>query len=183
MTDRRRSLAAGCGVLVVCSLVSATAYADVVWPALFLEERFWRWWIIGGGLLVEWPAVRWLTRRTWLQSAGLDVLMNLASALLGILLVPLAGVLWELIRGLILYQLLNLGSFHITGWIGTVLFATAANAGIEGVVLRAFGTPMSWRRFAVLCLANLVSVGLAVLSLALAPPRDWTSGSILSGLP
>ncbi len=57
-------------------------FADVVWPALFLEQRLFSWWAIGLGLVVEFFFVRWLTTLSLRMCVVADLSMNAASALL-----------------------------------------------------------------------------------------------------
>src|SRR3954451_22715025 len=72
-----------------------TLLADVVWPALLLEGRLLAWWVIAIGLLIEWPFVRFLTDFPWRKSFIVDAAMNAASTVLGIILLPVAGIAWE----------------------------------------------------------------------------------------
>jgi len=46
-------------VFVLCFL-PVVAYANVVWPALYLETRLFSWWAIGIGFLIEFFFIKWL---------------------------------------------------------------------------------------------------------------------------
>lgn len=147
-------------------------FADVVWPALFLEQRLFSWWAIGLGLLAEFFFVRWLTTLTVRQGIVADLSMNAASALLGIILIPLAGIAWELFPGSILYKIFDIGTFNPGTWTATFLFAVLINAALESLVLRlAFKQKTGKRVFWWLCVANSLSVGLAFGSLFVRPPQ------------
>lgn len=147
-------------------------FADVVWPALFLEQRLFSWWAIGLGLLAEFFFVRWLTTLTVRQGIVADLSMNAASALLGIILIPLAGIAWELFPGSILYKIFDIGTFNPGTWTATFLFAVLINAALESLVLRlAFKQKTDKRVFWWLCVANSLSVGLAFGSLFVRPPQ------------
>jgi hypothetical protein len=78
--------------------------AKLVWPALYLEGRLFTWWAIGTGLAVEYRVVRQLTGLPPRKTLLADVTMNDASALAGLVLLPLAGVVWELFPGSLLYR-------------------------------------------------------------------------------
>jgi hypothetical protein len=150
-----------------------TVVADMVWPALFLEQRLFSWWAIGLGLLVELFFVRWLTGLSWRMSAIADITMNAASSLLGVLLIPLAGIIWEFLPGLILYHGFNIGTFNPFTWTGTLVFSAFINSGIETAVLRyVFKQKQVKHLFWWLALANALSVGLAFASLFRYPPRS-----------
>ena len=66
--------------------------ADLVWPALALEQRMLSVVPIVVGLIVEWLAL-WLGGfgLKWKKAALVDVVMNAASALIGIFLIPALG--------------------------------------------------------------------------------------------
>jgi hypothetical protein len=146
--------------------------ADLVWPALFLAGRLMAWWAIALGLLVELFFVRWLTGFSWAKSIVADITMNAASALLGVFLIPLAGVAWEFFPGSILYKVFNIGTFNPGTWIATFLFAVFINSALETTVLRYGFKQRPFKRFFWwLALANAISVGIAFGSLFKYPPR------------
>ncbi len=70
-------------------------FADFVWAALFLEGRLLAIPIILAGLVIEYFFVQRLTGFSVKRSILADVTMNAASLLLGIALIPLAGLAWE----------------------------------------------------------------------------------------
>jgi hypothetical protein len=150
-----------------------TVVADMVWPALFLEQRLFSWWAIGFGLLVELFFVRWLTGLSWRMSAVADVAMNAASSLLGFFLIPIAGIAWEFFPGIVIYKVFNIGTFNPGTWVVTFLLAVLINSALETTVLRyAFRQKPVKRLFWWLALANALSVGLAFASLFRYPPRS-----------
>src|SRR4029078_4473643 len=104
-----------------------TLIADVVWPALFLEMRLLAWWAIAAGLIVELFFVRWLTAFGWGKSIVADIAMNAASSLLGVVLIPLAGVAWEFFPGVLIYKFLKIGTFNPGTWAATFLMAVFIN--------------------------------------------------------
>jgi hypothetical protein len=136
--------------------------ADVVWPALFLEERLLSLWVILSGLIVEYFFVRRITQLGVKKSIIADVAMNAASTLLGIVLIPVAGLAWEVFPGIILFKWFNLGTFNPFTWIATFCFAVLINAALETFVLaKIFKQKMGKRGFLWLCLANAITVGIA----------------------
>ena len=96
--------------------------------------------------------------------------MNIASGLLGIILIPVLGILWELGVGIPL-SLLGMGTFNLITWTATFFIAVGSNALIETYALKyAHKMPFGRSRFLWLCLANGVSVGIALISYHLYPP-------------
>jgi hypothetical protein len=88
------------------------AMADVVWPALFLEIRLLSWWAIASGLLAEYLFVRWLFSLSIKRAVIATVSANAASTVLGILLIPLAGIAWEIFPGSVYMGILKWGTFN-----------------------------------------------------------------------
>jgi hypothetical protein len=77
-------------------LIPSIAYANVVWPALYLETRLFSWWAISVGLLVEYLFIRRVFGLSPKKALLADVIANVVSAVAGIFLIPVAGILWEI---------------------------------------------------------------------------------------
>jgi hypothetical protein len=141
--------------------------ANAIWPALFLEKHLVSQWPILIGLAIEYLFVRKLTMLSPIQALWADVAMNGASALLGIILLPLAGIIWEFFPRLILDFFLHSGTFNPGTWVATFVMAVAINAFVEWFVLQRFfkqqqlGTQAFW----ILCIANAFTVAVAFVSL------------------
>jgi hypothetical protein len=155
------------GLLLTLSLlIPPSAHADMVWPALYLETRLFSWWAIGLGLVVEFFFIWKVFALPARKAVVADLAANAASALLGALLIPLAGIAWEVFPGLAFYHLLNWGTFNPVTWVATFIFACLINAWLESYVLkRFFRLPFTKRTFSWLTLANAISVGIAFGSL------------------
>jgi hypothetical protein len=148
--------------------------ADVVWPALFLEKRLLSIWVISIGLIVEW-LVLWLGGfgLSWKRAVVVDLVMNAASTIVGIVLIPLAGLVWELFPGVLLDKTLSLGTFNPITWTATLVLAVVLTTAIEAVVVRwGFKIALGWRRLWTLAAANLVSVSLAFGTILVHPPHS-----------
>ena len=111
--------------------IPTVAYADVVWPALYLEIRLLSWWAIAVGLVIEFLFVRWLFSLAAKRAAIATFSANLASTIAGILLIPLGGILWEFFPGALYMKALNWGTFNPITWAGTFILASVINALIE----------------------------------------------------
>jgi hypothetical protein len=140
---------------------------------LYLEERLFSWWAIGIGLFVEYFFVRWLFRLTIWRAIVATLAANAASALVGILLVPLAGIAWEFVPGLLFYRYLKWGTFNPVTWGATFVLACLVTTTIEALVYR-FGFKFNVRRreYAWLLVANAASVAVAFVSLFVVPVRS-----------
>jgi len=152
--------------VVAILLIAVPAYADMVWPALYLVSRMLTWWSVSLGLIVEYLFVRKLTGFDVKQSIKVNLAMNAASSLLGAILIPIAGVGWEFFPGIALYRLFHIGTFNPGTWTATFLISVLINAWLENkVIKRFFKKDLGWRGFWWLCLANGASVGIAFASL------------------
>ncbi len=160
--------------LVVAALLAmpAAAYANLVWPALYLETRLFSWWAISVGLVVEYLFVRWLFGLAPSRAAIADLSVNAASAVVGVVLIPIAGIAWELFPASVYKWALGWGTFNTITWAGTFILACVVNAALEGFVYKkAFKVDfkIKSKNFGWLVLANAFSVGVALASLWIVP--------------
>jgi hypothetical protein len=150
----------------------AVARADIVWPGVVLETGLMSLWVIALGLLIEVAFVWWLFRLTLRRAAFVATIANIASAVLGVVLVPIAGLVWAIFPGFLVERLLHVGTFNAFTWTGTFLLAALVSTGIEcAVYVRAFKLCVRRREFAWLYLANAISTGAALVSVVLSPPQ------------
>ena len=146
--------------------------ADLVWPALYLSTSYWSWWVIVAGLLIELPVVMRAFKMPLRRAIIADLVMNAVSAGVGMLLLALAGVVWEMGPGILLDKFFSMGTFNPVTWVATFLIAVVITTGIEWLVLRfGFRAPATRGAIALLALANLITVALAVLEMKWHPPR------------
>ncbi|WP_396586766.1 hypothetical protein [Bermanella sp. R86510] len=156
----------------ILMLVPVVAHANVVWPALYLETRLFSWWAISIGLLVEYLFVRKLFNVTPQKAVLATITANAASAIFGILLIPLAGIAWEVFPGLFLYHVFKMGTFNPITWCATFLIACAVNVALEGLIYKKafkFNFLFKSKMFLWFMLANTASVGVATASLIINP--------------
>lgn len=152
--------------LLFLILAPAVALADVVWPALYLETRLFSWWAIGVGLVAEYAFVQWLFKLPFKRAAVATFAANTVSSIAGLLLIPLAGIAWELFPGSVYMKVLSWGTFNPVTWAATFLLACLVNTALESVVYkRGFSLSVRRREFWWIYVANSVSVGLAFGSL------------------
>lgn len=159
-------LAVGCSVLAMPAL----AHADVVWPALYLETRLFSWWAISIGLIAEVIFVKWLFAIPMKKAAIVTTVANVASSVSGILLIPLAGIVWEIVSGFLYMKALNWGTFNPITWAATFVLACLVNTAIESLVYhRGYKFSIKRHEFGWIFIANAVSVAVALGSLFVFP--------------
>jgi hypothetical protein len=153
--------------------MSTTFLADVVWPSLVLEMRLLSFLPISAGLVAEWLVLYFGGfGLSWSKAAVVDLVMNAVSSVIGIFLIPVLGLVWELGPGSLINWAFHVGTFNLASWIATFLLSVCASTAIEAAVVRwGFKIPLGQRRFWILCGANALSTGIAFASLWIRPPR------------
>lgn len=159
-------------IVAILLFVALPASADMVWPALFLGDRLIAWTTIIFGLVVEYIFLRRFFAFGVRKAIIADIAMNAASTVLGIVLIPLAGIAWEVFPGMILYPIFKVGTFNPGTWLATFVLAVLINAALESLVIRyGFKTKVWKRGFWILFAANAISVGAAFISLFINMPE------------
>lgn len=143
------------------------AFANLIWPAYFLEFELLSWWVILAGTFVEFFFVKLLFKKSFAISLSAVVVANLLSTIIGIPLIPIAGMVWGFFPGVIMYSVFGMGGFNPITWFATFLIACLINTFFEGLVYKKFfNTSFSFksRYFFYFMMANGVSVGMAVIA-------------------
>ncbi len=132
---------------------------------------------------MEWSVVWWLLRnaptaprrKRWGAALNATLVINLASALVVGVVLPVADRLWDRLPWTLDNPIHAMYAWSkLEPWTGWVLVAVLviASAAVEGVVLRlGWKTRLSGRRWLGLVLANAVSYALAVAWLVVVHPR------------
>lgn len=159
-------------LILINTFFAQAVFADVVWPAIFLENRMMSWWAILFGLLIEYLFIRFLLKTSIRQSIIITTIMNVISCLLGIIVIPLSGMAWEIFPGILIYKIFHIGTFNPGTWIATFIMSVVINGGIETcVITKVFKRKIGKKGFWLLCAVNALSIGLAFISLLLYPAR------------
>ncbi len=138
-------------------LIPISAKANMIWPSVLIVQQYYTWYVIVVGLIVEFFATRIFLKVSWGKSALITLTMNAISALIGFLLIPVSGILVE-----ILTLPLGVGTFHLSHWILDYIAVVLCNVVIEGLTLKwIFKYPFK-RNFLWLAGANAISVVICV---------------------
>jgi len=153
-------------------LSASLASLNVVWPALVLEIGIFSGTPIALGLIVELFILRWGFKTSWQKAITGDLVMNLCSTVLGIVLIPASGLVWEIVFGRVIHKMFHVGTFNAGNWIATIVIASFVNTLVEALILR-FGFKINFNKmlFGLLFSANLLSVSIAFAYVWLNPPR------------
>ena len=157
-------------ILLFC--IPLSLFADVVWPALYLETRMFSWWAITFGMIIEIIFIKYIFDFDFKKIIKIVFIANILSALIGIVAIPLSGILIELIPGGILYYTLNLGTFNPITWGITFIVASFVTTYIEYIIYKKLfliEIQIKDTKFFKLFLVNILSVGIAFISLWIYP--------------
>jgi len=146
--------------------------ADVVWPSILLVGRILTWWSIAIGLIIEYFFLIKYFTFGWKKSLIAVLVMNAISSLVGIVLIPASGILWEFSIGALVNMVLDYGTFNPVTWGASVLLAILINTIVESSSLRyIFKHHIHFKEFSVLFIANIFSVATAFISIIISPPK------------
>ncbi len=154
------------GVALALVLLPSAAFATVIFPALILSDRLLAWWIIAATIFIEAGFVMLAFRLTKLNA----LFANAASAAVGVLTLPYLGFYTEV-------AINNAGlttemgwAFSPQDWAVAFLLGLAINLVIELAVYRfGYGLKLGTRQVALITAANVITVGMALLSIAFIP--------------
>ncbi len=145
-------------LFLLLTVFTSPAFADVVWPSLYIAAGMTSIKVIVVGLIIELFFVKFFTGSNWLKGAIVTFLMNLITCLLGIVIIPISGLLLEFI----MYPV-NKATFHWTHWLASYLFIIVLNTLIEGLVVKLMLKKEYKKVFWWLLGANSLSVLICVL--------------------
>jgi len=150
-----------------------TCLANVVWPSLYVAHYYYASWAIVFGFAIEWIAFRFWLHFSWKKAFLASLVVNALSASLGLILMPLSGLAWELTGGRVLWHMGGIGTFNPVSWTVSWILAVLLNAVIEfWPLVWPFHVKRSWRLFGIVFLVNMASVAFAfVASLFMVEPR------------
>lgn len=140
------------------TLMPVFVNANVVWPSLFIVEGIMSWYIILFGLIIEFLFIKFWAKEGTLRAAIMTIGMNTASALIGLILIPVSGFVAAIVLGIIS----SINTFDYLIWTASYILAVLSNVLIEGLFLKlvfrkSFKTNFKW-----LLVSNLLSVIIAI---------------------
>jgi len=118
-------------LLVSVLVVPLAAKANMIWPSVYIVCQYYTWYVIAIGLIVEFFAIKFFAKASWVKSVVIVIVINAISAILGIYLIPISGIIGELI----LFPFSS-GTFHLSHWVLAYLLAVFSNACVEGLALK-----------------------------------------------
>lgn len=118
-------------LLLLLIILPFSAKANMIWPSVYIINQYYSWYVILFGLVVEFIAIKLFLKVEWRKSALIAISMNLISALTGIFLIPISGIIVEFLT-----LPFGSGTFQLSHWILDYIAAVLCNVIIEGLVLK-----------------------------------------------
>lgn len=174
-----KPVTAGASGIALTLALSVDAHADVIWPALVTEPRLLSVPVIVLGLFLEAVVLKVFFEHSWRQAGTRSLMVNAISTLLGVVLIPLSGLVWEFVAGQFVNRALDVGTFNPVTWAATLVLAATISTLVEGGVLQVFfSVTFNTRRWLIWFAANFVTTAVAVASVLLStdvegPYRPW----------
>lgn len=159
-------------LVLLLFVASKAAYADVVWPALYLEERILSFWPIIIGLAIEFWFIKYVFSLNIKKSAIATFAANFLSTIVGVIAIPLTGLVLDIVPELLIYNVFDIGTFNPFAWTMTFIEACLINSYLETIIYRKIlniSYSMRSRQFIWVFIANICSVAIALASLWFIP--------------
>lgn len=132
---------------------------NLIWPSIIILGVVYSWYIILIGLIIETIAAHIFIKTGWLRSLGIMFVVNAISALIGLIFIPISGIIVE-----VLTSPFGGGTFHISHWILDYLMVVVVNTLIEGISLQCIFKYPFRKNFWWLFGANTISVIIGVVT-------------------
>lgn len=174
MNNERKRVAVLISFLL--TIIPTVAFANVVWPTLYIVTGIMSWYIILAGLVIEFLFIKYKFRAKFLRAALMAITMNLASAIIGLILIPASGFITAIAVGFceIFLDAIPVDNFYgIFLWALSYIVTILCNVLIEGLTLKLVFKKRFRRNFGWLFIANALSVLLAILILGTTMKGVW----------
>ena len=150
---------------LICILIAMPAYADVIWPSLYITQGMLSLKVIILGLIAELFFVKYFAKLNWKKASIITILMNLITTILGIILIPLSGLGAEFVFDFVFhaYDKFGIGTFHWSHWLVSYLLVIFINTLIESLLIKLSLKLNLKKTFWWLFIANGISVLLCVI--------------------
>ena len=152
-------------LILTLLFIALPVKADIVWPSLYITKGMLSLKVIFLGLIIELFFVKYFTKIDWKKASIITILMNLLTAILGIILIPLSGLGAEFVFEFVFhaYDKFGIGTFHWSHWFVSYLLVIFINTLIEGVFIKLSLKLNLKQTFWWLFVANGISVLLCVI--------------------
>ncbi len=151
-------------------LVPISAFANVVWPGLFLSSRM-LWWCVPAGILIEYFILKEILKKRWDYILLATVISNLISTIFGAIGALIGNLAFEFTIGQLLFKFYGIGTFNPFSWSSAIFLGALTSTIIEIYSLKIiFKISLTSKQKYIYFGANLISTLLAFASILVKKP-------------
>lgn len=154
---------------------------DMVWPALYVSETFWKFWfLVIGTIVIELFVIKYFLKFSWKKSFYASLIGNCVSGFVGTFVMMWAMLFWHLIVDNFLP-----GTFNIINWIATYVLMCFGSVFLETLTIKIIYKESIKRLFVPMMVGNVLSyIFIAVVMLtATNKDPDEASAKVFKYLP
>jgi len=158
MSGKRRVLT----FFVFIIIVNVPTFANVIWPALIAESEITSVPVILLSLIIELFFYKWLFKINLKKSIFYTLAANTISSILGIVLRPIGGIIYEISIGLLINKIFNTGTFNPVAWAFVPIIGGLINCFIELLTIKIiWKEKLSKKNFLLVWIINIITVSIA----------------------
>lgn len=127
---------------------------NMVWPALYVSETFWKFWFfVFGTIIIELFTVKFFLKFSWIKSLIVSIVGNLVSGFLGTFIMMWAMLFWHLIAD----NFVPHATFDIINWVATFVLMCLGSVFFETLTIKLIYKEKIKRLFLPMLTGNLLS--------------------------
>jgi hypothetical protein len=128
-------------------------FLDMVWPAIYVSQTFWKFWfLVLGSIVIEFFVIKYFLKFSWKKSFFASLIGNCVSGLLGTFLMTFAMLFWHLIVD----NFVN-GTFNTINWVATYILMCLGSVFLETFTIKIIYKEPIKKLFLPMLTGNLLS--------------------------
>lgn len=126
---------------------------NVVWPALYVSEAFFKfWYLVIATIVIELIVIKYHLNLSWKKSSSVSLIGNFVSGITGTIIMTIAMVFWHLIVD----RFLN-GTFNTINWVATYVLMCFGSVFLETLTINIIYKEPIKKLFLPMLTGNLIS--------------------------
>ncbi len=126
---------------------------DMVWPALYVSETFWRfWYLVIGTIIIELFVIKYFLRFSWKKSFYVSLIGNCVSGVAGTFLMTIGMIFWHAIVDNFVH-----GTFNKFNWVATYVLMCFGSVWLETYTIKIIFKEPIKKLFLPMLTGNLLS--------------------------
>ena len=126
---------------------------DMVWPAIYVSETFWKFWfLVIGTIVIEFFVIKYYLKFSWKKSFLASLIGNCVSGFIGTIVMTWAMLFWHLVVDNFVS-----GTFNIVNWIATYVLMCLGSVFLETLTIKIIYKVPIKRLFPPMMVGNVLS--------------------------